>query len=217
MLLLTLAFSSCSKDDDASSDTTTLTSADLTAKIPSSLQTKSPETSDEINYMIAMMAIREGFTNSRPASRTTSKTTGDTTWVYEGYTITYTGNTSATQYLYSYTVKQNNVIFYTINGWENIDGSAGHWVLNLSTNVTSGVAMNIDFDWVKNSSNDYNLDMLITSGLESYNLIANIYNNGSGDLKGYEGTDLIFKSNWNSNGNGQYIDYYTTPPTTTNF
>lgn len=220
LFVVTLAFSGCSKDEatDDSDSSLSITTQDVSAKIPTNLDDKSPETSFEIQYMIAMMGITEGFTNSRPAARTTSKTSGDT-WVYDGYTITYTENTSETQYLYSYTIKQNNTTFYTINGWVNKNGSAGHWDLFIKAGVAQSTDYTtVDFDWTKNSSNDYNLDMVVNlGGYFTSNLEANIYNNVSGNLSSYFDGELDFKSTWNSNGSGSYIDYNTSPPTTTNF
>lgn len=220
LFVVTLVFSGCSKDEakDDSDSSLSITTQDVSAKIPTNLDDKSPETSFEIQYMIAMMGITEGFTNSKPAARTTSRTAGDT-WVYDGYTITHTENTSETQYLYSYTIKKSNTTFYTINGWLNKNGSAGHWDLSLLYGVSGDdETLNIDFDWTKNSSNNYYLDMVFDFGGDyTSRLVANIYNNGSGDLSSYDDGELEFKSNWNANGSGSYIDYTETPPTTTNF
>jgi hypothetical protein len=223
LFLVTLVFSGCSKDEaaDDSDSSLSITTQDLSAKIPTNLDDKSPETSLKIQNMIAMMAITEGFTNSKPAAKTTGKTVKDVgqTWVYDGYTITYTENTSETQYLFSYTMKQNNTTFYTINGWINKNGSAGHWDLFIKAGVAQSTDnTTVDFDWTKNSSNDYNLDMVVNfGGYFTSKLVANIYNNGSGNLSSYFDGELEFKSTWNANGSGSYIDYTETPPTTTNY
>lgn len=220
LLVIVLALlSSCSKDDSASTPAAaaTFTATDLTAKIPSSLKTKSPETSAQIDDMIALMGIGDAFKLSKPTTKTSGKTSGDT-WTSGGFTIKYTGSDNATQHLYTYTISQGSVLYYTLTGWDNINGSAGHWVLDFSAAATAGQgSINVDFDWIKNSSNDYNLDMVIVAGTESAHLIANINHDSSGDLKGYNGSVLSFKSNWNANGSGQYVDYETNPATITNF
>lgn len=218
LVLVAVLFSSCSKDEDESSSTaTTLTTADLTAKIPTSLATKSPQTSEQLNEMISLMGITEAFQKTKPSTKRTGKIAGDT-WTSGGYTIIYTDNDTATQHVYTYTIKQGSVTYYTIAGWENKNGSAGHWVLDMSDVVTGGQGtIGIDFDWTKNSSNDFNLDMLITAGAESGHLVANINHDSSGNIKGYEGTTLSFESTWNSSGSGQYTDYGTNPATITKF
>lgn len=222
MLLIALVFSGCSKDEetDKSDSSLSVTAQDVSAKIPSTLDNKSPETSAEIQSMIAMMSITEGFANSKPA-KTTGKSAkdGGQTWVYDGYTINYNETLTETQYQFSYTIKKNNTTFYTISGWTNKNGSAGHWDLYIPAGVAQSTDYTaVDFDWTKNSSNDYNLDMVTNlGGYFTSKIVANIYNNGSGNLSSYFGGELQFKSNWNANGSGSYTDYFTSPPTTTNF
>lgn len=221
--LVTILFSSCNKDDDnstpGSGTTTSFTSADLTAKIPTSLATKSPETSSQINSMVGYMSIGEAFKQTRPAAKMANKSAGGTdTWTYGEYTITYTGSDNSTQHQYTYTIKQGSTTLYTITGWDNINGTAGHWVLDMSAAITYGTAISIDFDWAKNSSNDFNLDMVVTAGSETTeHLVANINHDSSGNVKGYYGSTLSFESTWNSSGSGQYINYETNPATTTNY
>lgn len=220
LFFVTLVFSSCSKDEDTdnSDSNITVSTQELLDKIPESLEENSPETSYEIQYMINNMLITEGFINSRSSARVsarTSRTNGET-WTYGQYTVTYTENSNETQYLFTYSIRQNNTIIYTIDGWVNKNGSAGHWDLDFLYGVSEDdESLNIDFDWTKNSSNDYYLDMVYGYGSETSRLEANIYNNGSGELKSYDGTTLEFKSVWNADGSGSYTDYSSLPAETT--
>lgn len=229
LVLVTVLLYSCSKSDDtpaAANFTPALKTTDLTTRIPTSLATKSPKTSEQIDGMIAFMGLAESLQQTKPAglinqpnnNGTSSRGINDS-WTSGEYTINYTGSDSATQHLYTYTISQGSTTFYTINGWENIDGSAGHWVFDITAAASSGQGtISIDFDWIKNSTNDYNLDMVIAAGAESGHLIATINHNNSGNMTGYTtGTTLEFKSTWNANGSGQYIDYTTNPATTTNY
>lgn len=209
-----ILFSSCSKDEAAPAATPfvpAFTSANLNTKIPTSLATKSPQTAEQVNSMVSMMSLVEALQTSKPAGRTN----GRDSWTSGEFTINYTGSDSATQHLYSYSITRGSVTYYTINGWENISGSAGHWVLEMSAAATSDIAVSVDFDWTKNATNDFNLDMLIVSGTENGHIVANINHDNSGDIAGYMGTTLSFKSVWTATGSGQYTDYSTTPPTIT--
>lgn len=209
-----ILFSSCSKDEATPTATpfaSTFTAANLTAKIPTSLATKSPQTSSQVQAMVDMMTIVDNLQKTKPQGKESRRDS----WVSGDFTINYTGSDSATQHLYSYTITQGSVTFYTINGWENINGSAGHWVLDISAAATSETAIGVDFDWTKNSSNDFNLDMLVITGQDNVHITANINNDSSGDLFLYSGAMLLMKSVWNATGSGQYTDYSTTPPTVT--
>lgn len=216
LFVVALVFSSCSKDEetDNSDSNITVSTQELLNKIPESLEENSPETSYEIQYMINNMLLTEGFINSRSSARVsarTSRTNGET-WTYGQYTVTYSEDSNATQYLFSYTVKDNNTVVYTIDGWVNKNGSAGHWDLDFLYGVSEDDdSLTIDFDWTKNSSNDYYLDMVYGYGTETSRLEAYINNNGSGELKSYDGTTLEFKSTWNANGSGSYTDYSSSP------
>lgn len=223
LLLIMIVFSNCSKDEGSEETNSNLavTSQNVSAKIPSNLSNKSPETSAEIQSMIAMMTLTEGFANSKPAAKTTGKSTqdGGQTWIYDGYTINYSETLTQTQYQFSYSIKKNNTTYYTINGWVNKNGSAGHWDLYIPAGVAQSTDYtSVDFDWTKNNSNDYYLDMVTNfGGYFTSKIVANVYNNGSGDLSSYYDGELEFKSMWNANGTGSYIDYSNTPPTTTYF
>ena len=218
LFVVTLVFSGCSKDEDTDKSDlkTTVSTQELLNKIPESLEENSPETSYEIQYMINNMLITEGFINSRSSARVsgrTSRTNGET-WTDGQYTVTYSEDSNATQYLFSYTVKENNKVIYTIDGWVNKNGSAGHWDLDFLYGISDDDLFIIDFDWTKNSSNDYYLDMVIDYGDVTSRLEANIYNNGSGNLSSYYDGVLEFKSTWKADGSGSYTDYSSTPAET---
>lgn len=222
LFVVTLLFSGCSKDEEAdnSDSNITVSTQELLNKIPESLEENSPETSYEIQYMINNMLITEGFINSRSSARISGKSsrTNGETWTYGQYTVTYTENSNATQYLFTYSVKQNSTLIYTIDGWVNKNGSAGHWdLVFLFGELDDDNSLKIDFDWTKNSSNDYDLDMVYGYGSETSRLVAKIFNNGSGELKSYEGTTLVFVSRWDSDGSGSFTDYSSTPAETTNY
>lgn len=209
-----VVFSSCSKDEAEPAATPfvpAFTSVNLNTKIPASLATKSPQTAEQVNLMISLMSLVEELQTSKTAGKANRKDS----WTSGDFTINYTGSDTATQHLYSFTISQGSVTYYTINGWENISGNAGHWVLEMSATATSDIATSVDFDWTKNATNDFHLDMLIVSGISNFHIVSNINNDNSGDIAGYIGTTLSFKSVWTTTGSGQYTDYTTTPPTVT--
>lgn len=219
-----ILFTSCSEDEpvgDRAAEITSFSSKNITAKIPTSLATKSPETSSDIQSMIAMMTIKDVFANSKPGSKKTGKMAagGSQTWTYDGFVIAYTETTDATKMLFEFTIKKDNVTFYTIKGWENKDGSAGHFDLVMNSGVSQvGADTTAVFDWTKNSSNDYNLVMTIDiAGFGKTKYIANIKNNGSGNIKSFEDGKLQMESVWDANGSGTLTDYTTTPPTVEKF
>ena len=82
------------------------------------------------------------------------------TWVSGPFTIIYTYNNTGSQYVYSYTVDYNGCLYYDINGWENINGSAGHYEYNIDLSCMGGTTppYNMTVDW-QHSSGVYDLQV----------------------------------------------------------
>jgi hypothetical protein len=214
---------SCSKDSDGDKMfKPTFTKLQLTSKAPASLQQNSPETWAEIAQMEAFLSMGGAYMNQNThRTSNSSANTSSYTWTYGGYTINYSYSTTATQYLFNYTIALNGVNYYTINGWENIDGSAGNWSYNINVSEAgnpSSENFNIAFNWTRNSVGDYNFDMVFDMG-SSYviHYVCNINHDFSGNFSYYLNNAIYYGASWNSNGHGQYTDYSTTPPTVTTF
>lgn len=110
-----------------------------------------------------MPGVQEENGNSM---RTSSPSPATWTWVSPPFTITYTYNNSGSQYVYSYTVDYLDPItnitctYYDINGWEDINGSTGHYEYNidLSCMGSSTSPYNMTVDW-QHSSGVYDLQV----------------------------------------------------------
>ena len=227
LFIAAIAISSCSKSssDDQSSNTPafmpSVTKLQLTSKVPASLQQNSPETWNQISQMDAYMNLGAAFMTN-PANKASSTPSGSTyTWTNGTYTVTYTYTLSGSQYQYTYTMSENGTTYYTITGWENTNGTAGHWAYTLNTAVVgapSGSNYNITFDWTKNTLGDYHFDMNFDMGANNaLHYVSNINHDYSGDFMYSSNGTQYYGGTWNSSGHGQYTNYLTTPPTVDNF
>jgi hypothetical protein len=145
----------------------------------------------------------------------------NTTWTYGPYTINYNYNQVGNRYVFTYSAMLNGVEYYTINGWEYVDASAGHWDYNINTSVLgtpSSADYNIDFDWNRNSVGDYHFDMQFDMGTTNLlHYTANVNNDMSGNFSYTLNGSLFYSCIWDSTGHGVFTDYNTTPPTVTTF
>ena len=218
--LLSVLFIGCKKENTETQDfKPAFTTLDLTSKVPSTLQQNAPMAYSQLLEMGAFMNLGSSFMQMTGKAPITD--VSNTQWNYLDYTVTYNYNLVGNRYVYDYSISQNGVNFYTITGWENSDGSAGHWAFTMDASVagapTSDV-YNISFDWTKNSSNDYHFDMVFDMGSSQLiHYTANINHDMSGDYAYYLNNQLSYKCNWLSNGHGQFTDYSSIPPTIQNF
>lgn len=217
IVVIAIIMTSCSSENNSSTSfKPSLTSLNLASKVPSSLQQNSPESYSQISQMETYMSMCSMYMNN-----TTGKSGSTNTWSYGGYTVTFTYSLVGSQYQFSYTMTQNATVFYTLTGWENTDGSAGHWNYSINTAVLGdpdGTNFDITFDWTKNSVGDYHFDMLFDMGISgNYHYVSNINHDYSGNSMYSIDSVQYFGTTWNSTGHGQYTNYTTSPPTVTNF
>ena len=146
------------------------------------------------------------------------------TWNYGGYVITYTYNQTSTQYTFSYTIAMNGSVWYNISGWENINGTAGHWDYNFNlSNVPGGASSGnwtIDFDWQQPTTGEFDFQMAYDFGSLSSDVYVDMNvntNNGSGWYNYYTpSTTLMYEYVWQNYGNsGSFTDHNFNPPQTT--
>jgi hypothetical protein len=146
------------------------------------------------------------------------------TWNYGGYVITYTYNQTSTQYTFSYTVAMNGSVWYSITGWENINGSAGHWVYNFNlSNIPGGASASnwaIVFDWQQPSTGEYDFQMSYDFGSSTPDVYVDMHvdsNTGSGYYDYYTPSNtLMYNYTWSNFGNnGSFTNYSFSPPQTT--
>jgi hypothetical protein len=221
LLIIAVAITSCSKDSGSSSPAfkPSVTKLELATKVPSNLQTTSPDTWSQISQMDAYMNLGAAYMTP-PGGKTASS--GSTyTWTYGNYAVSYTYAIVGTQYQFTYTMTQSGATYCTITGWENTDGSAGHWAYAINAAVVGapdGSNYNITFDWTKNATNDYHFVMNFDMG-QSNNLhyVANINHDYSGDFLYTSSGTQYYGGTWNATGHGSYTNYLTSPPTVTNF
>jgi hypothetical protein len=129
-------------------------------------------------------------------------------WSYGGYVINYSYNQTSTQYTFSYSVAMNGSVWYNIDGWQNIDGSGGHWEYTFdysSITQTGGASSNnweIVFDW-EYIAGVYDFEMEYDFG--SYSILIDMNsdtNNGSGFYRYYQPSNtLLHEYIWFNNGN----------------
>lgn len=215
---------SCSSDNESSSTfKPSLTNLELATKVPSNLQQNSPQTYLQIRQMEAYMNMGSMYMNNTTGrSATTNRTSADTnTWNYGGYTVTYSYNLVGNKYQFTYTITLNSVIYYSITGWQNTDGTAGHWNYSINTSVlgaSSSANFNITFDWTRSTIGDYHFVMDFDMGAtNNLHYVTNINHDLSGNTIYSSNSVQYYGSTWNSTGHGQFTNYLTNPPTVTNF
>lgn len=222
LVVIAVAVTSCSKDSGNGGPAfkPAITKLNLASKVPSNLQTTSPDTWTQISQMEAYMNLGAAYM-TKPSGKTTTMSDSSWTWTYGNYTVTYTYSLVGTQYQFTYTMTEGSTTYYTITGWENTDGSAGHWAYTLNTAVVgdpTGSDFNITFDWTKNAADDYHFVMNFDMGAGSnLHYVANINHDHSGDFLYTSNGTNYYGGNWNAAGHGQYTDYLTDPITVTTF
>jgi hypothetical protein len=216
-IAIAIIMTSCSSSDSGSSNfKPSLTRLDLASKVPANLQQNSPQAFSQISQMEAYMNMGTLYMNN-PVGKSASTNT----WSSGGYTVTYSYELVGNQYQFSYTMTLNSVLYFTLTGWENTAGTAGHWNYIMNTAVLgdpNGSNFNITFDWTKNSLGDYHFEMDFDMGTSgNLNYVSNIYHDFSGNYLYSSNSEQIYGATWNSSGHGQFTNYMTNPPTVTNF
>lgn len=100
-----------------------------------SIEAKITEASIWLNIFQYMPGIQEENGNSL---RMSSPAPPTWTWSFPPLTITLAYNQTSSQHVYSYTIDNNGCLYYDMNGWENINGSAGHWEQDIYPSCAPG-------------------------------------------------------------------------------
>ena len=181
------------------------------------------------NYMMMpsiYMNFSGGMLQEVPSNAKTGSASPPTwTWNYGGYVINYSYNQTSSQYTFSYSVAMNGSVWYYITGWQNIDGSAGHWeyAFDMSNIAQSGGASSgnweIVFDWqLLGGVYDFEMEYDFGSLQDDIRVEMQIdSNNGSGYYRYFTpSTTLMYAYDWWNNGNnGSLTNHMFNPPQTT--
>jgi len=190
-----------------------------------------------LNILQYMPGLQEENGNSL---RMSSPAPPTWTWSMPPYTITFTYNQTSSQYVYSYTIDYNGCLYYDMNGWENTNGSAGHWEQNIvpsciGVSTLSPYLQTLDWQY---SSGEYDIQFTQDLfSLVSQHFDYKINQNGTGNYYMYSfpspasftcppalvsthpsstGLSLQYGCQWINNGtSGYFINYSTSPPDTT--
>lgn len=217
IIAIAIFITSCSSDNESSSSfKPSLTKLELTSKVPSNLQQNSPQTFSQISEMEGYMNMCSMYMNN-PTGRSSSTNT----WTYGNFTVTYTYNLVGNRYEFSYSISQNSVENFSLTGWENTDGSGGHWSYAINTaqlgNPNSS-NFNITFDWTRSTIGDYHFDMTFDMGPNNnLHYVSNFNHDYSGNSMFSVNSVQNYGTTWNSTGHGQFTNYLTNPHTVTNF
>ncbi|WP_333600106.1 hypothetical protein [Flavobacterium sp.] len=212
ILCLVITAVSCSKDDSSSQQTfkPKVSTIDVSKIAPASMQNSAPEAYGMLSQMSAYMAMPAAYMQN-PNGKT-GATSG--TWTSGGYTIVYSYGDDGTQYNFSYvgTNAQGQQCF-SVEGWENMDGSAGSWDYTINTAVLgdpNGGNYNVSFDWNTNTQGGYHFDMHFDLGSVNYHYVMNTFANYAGNMSISEGSTLTDYIEWTAAG-GTWTDYSTDP------
>ena len=154
-----------------------------------SIESKIMSASSWVNILQYMPGLQEENGNSL---RMPSPAPPTWTWSMPPYTITFTYNQTSSQYVYSYTINYNGCLYYDMNGWENTNGTAGHWEQNIVPSCIGGSTLSPylqTLDW-QHSSGIYDMQFTYdVFGLMSEHFDYQINtNNGSGNYYMYSFT-----------------------------
>lgn len=212
VLITVFALSSCDRDGVGVTPgfVPKNTSFDFDSRLPSNMETNNPDVSARVQQMKALTnACGSLMINSMHAKTTqlaaaSSNLPNHYTWSYGAYVIDYNYGVVDSNYEYDYTVTINGTEFFSANGWQATDGTAGHW------EATFGAAgsgnYNIVQDWSVNSAGDLHFDMHFDMGSTSLDYVFNLYNDDSGDISYDINGSNEFYCEWDAAGHGHYID-----------
>ena len=221
-LFLAITLWSCSGDSDSeTSFEPAVTTFNFEERMPLNMQTDAPIVYSQVMSMQAQMnAVGAFMTNAESlyGSANHSRTTND--WSYGDFNVDYSYELVGNQYQFLYTVTYQGAVYYTIEGWQMADGSAGYWASTIDfdalgagmetmpdyttemswTSDDSGIHMEMSFDFGDTSQVFYEMSMS---------------NDGSGSFAYTVNSDLSYSATWNANGTGQWTNHMTSPPTVT--
>ena len=219
-LLFGIALLSC--NDEPAGETPfepSVTTFNFEERLPQNMQTDAPLVYSQVIVMQAQMnAVGAFMNNPDGANRSVVQSRTDYNWSYGDFNIDYNYVLVGDQYQFLYTVTYQGAAYYTIEGWQMADGSAGYYVSTIDfdalgmedfpdyttevswTSNAAGLQMELSFDFGDTMQVFYEMTM---------------NNDGSGDFAYTLNGDLTFTAQWNSDGTGQWTDHMTSPPTVT--
>ena len=222
-IIIVVLFVSCSGGSTSENQfEPKVTSYNFEERLPENMQTDAAIVYSQVMSMQAQMnAVGVFMTNSEWMNNSSgyqSRTTDD--WSYEDYNIEYSYDLVGNQYQFLYTVTYQGEVYYTIEGWQMSDGSAGYW------------ASSIDFEALGQGMEnmpDYTTELSWTSDTDGLNMEMsfdfgdtmqvfyemNINNDGSGYFAYTLNNDLTYSALWNANGTGKWTNHTTSPPSIT--
>lgn len=109
-------------------------------------------------------------------------------WTNGQYSVQWDYTTVGSRYEFWYKIFESSNLFYSIDGWMNTDGSAGHMVGSMNTSAvssgTSSVNMDMTLDWTRDASGAYDMTENVTvhsgGSTTSYNYTAHVGADGHG-------------------------------------
>ena len=217
LFILTLFFIACSDRDSNVNGEFTPNAIDVEYldRIPESLQQDSPFTYSQIMQISYQMYGFGAFMENQGKALLDGPK-DDYDWSYGDFEVSFSYNLNGNQYEFLYSVSYQGIPYYTIEGWQMVDGSMGYWNANVDFDSliegTSSIDYNYSVNWSSsNSGFNYEMSMNYADSF-SYLYILNINSDGSGEFEiSYNGS-LMYEAIWNSDGSGQLINYSYDPP-----
>ena len=131
-LLFGIALLSC--NDEPAGETPfepSVTTFNFEERLPQNMQTDAPLVYSQVIVMQAQMnAVGAFMNNPDGANRSVVQSRTDYNWSYGDFNIDYNYVLVGDQYQFLYTVTYQGAAYYTIEGWQMADGSAGYYVFN---------------------------------------------------------------------------------------
>ena len=120
------------------------------------------------------------------------------------------------QYQFLYTITYQGEVYYTIEGWQMSDGSAGYWASSIDFEALGQGMENMpdyttELSWTSDT-NGLNMKMSFDFGdtMQVFYEMNN-NNNGSEHFAYTLNNDLTYSALWNANGTGLWTDHTTSP------
>lgn len=220
ILILSLFFLlACSDDSDNKTFEPKIATYNFEERLPANIQTDAPIIYSQVMMMQSQMNAIGYFMTNNYTNRSTSHSRTSNNWSYGDFDVNYTYNLVGNQYQFLYTVTYQGAIYYSIEGWQMVDGSQGYWASSVNFDALGIGSQNMpdystEVSWTIDSG-DLNMEMSFDFGdtMQAFYQM-NMNNDGSGYFSYTLNGDLTYSALWNSDGSGQWTNYMTNPPTT---
>ncbi len=213
---------SCS--GDSSSDTQfepEITSFNFEERLPQNMQNDAPIIYSQVMSMQGQMNAMGAFmTNNGYMNRTANEARTTSDWSYGDFDVEYSYDLVGNQYQFYYTISYQGAVYYTIEGWQMVDGSSGYWASTVDFEALGQGMENMpdyttEVSWASDA-NGLNMEMSFDFGDTMqifYEMTIN--NDGSGYFAYTLNGDLTYSALWSANGTGLWTNHTTNPPTVT--